>query len=91
MAILLADKAFGGDARNVNGYYSYIGPQGLPNWEQIYFGGHVEKLKKIKAHYDPTGLFDKPMQISGSNALLPKVDYADVNDVIANEADIATN
>jgi len=65
--ILLKDKAFGGDSRNLNGYYSYIGPEGLPNWEQMYFGGHVGKLKKIKAKYDPTGLFDKPMQISGSN------------------------
>jgi len=67
MEILLKDKAFGGDPRRVNGYYSYLGPQGLPNWEEIYFGSHVQKLKEIKARYDPIGMFDKPMQISGTN------------------------
>merc|ERR1711937_1127426 len=63
----LQDKAFGGDIRKLNGYYSYIG-NSLVNWEERYFGDHVDRLKEIKYKYDPAGLFDKPFTISGSNA-----------------------
>jgi len=65
--ILLRDKSIRSDPTKIQGYYSYIGPASLPNWERFYFGDNVSRLQEIKAQWDPTGLFDKPMQISGTN------------------------
>lgn len=65
--ILLGDKSIRNDPTKIQGYYSYIGPASLPNWERFYFGDNVNKLQEIKTQRDPKGLFDKPMQISGSN------------------------
>jgi len=63
----LRDKSIRNDPTKIQGYYSYIGPESLPNWERFYFGDNVSRLQEIKAQWDPTGLFDKPMQISGTN------------------------
>jgi hypothetical protein len=67
LEILLQDKAFGGDPKKLQGYYAYIGPESYSNWEQVYFDDHVDELMEIKSKYDPNGVFDKPMQILGSN------------------------
>lgn len=63
----MRDKSIRSDPTKIQGYYSYIGPASLPNWERFYFGDNVSRLQEIKSQWDPTGLFDKPMQISGTN------------------------
>jgi FAD/FMN-containing dehydrogenase len=47
-------------------YVNYIDAD-LPNWESAYYGPNLARLMRIKARYDPDGIFDGPQSIpSGS-------------------------
>ena len=61
--ILLKDKAYKNDTKNLNGYYNYMGPVGTPNWQRFYFGDNYERLQEIKAKYDPLDVFGKPVSV----------------------------
>ncbi len=37
-------------------YQNYIDPN-LPDWQQAYYGSNLERLKQVKAQYDPTNFF----------------------------------
>lgn len=40
-------------------YVNYIDPE-LPDWRRAYYGANAERLHKVKAAYDPEGLFRIP-------------------------------
>lgn len=42
----------------VNGAYVNVPNAGMPDWETAYWGANVERLRNVKAKYDPTGVFD---------------------------------
>jgi FAD/FMN-containing dehydrogenase len=41
----------------VDGAYVNVPNAGLPDWEKAYWGSNVERLRAIKATYDPDGVF----------------------------------
>ncbi|KAI1307353.1 hypothetical protein EDD11_004500 [Mortierella claussenii] len=46
----------------VRGYQNYI-DQGIPNWQDAYYGSAITRLKQIKAEYDPSNVFRFPQSI----------------------------
>ncbi|KXZ50823.1 hypothetical protein GPECTOR_15g509 [Gonium pectorale] len=43
-------------------YYNYILPS-LEDWQRSYWGSNYPRLQRIKAAYDPNGLFSKPFTV----------------------------
>lgn len=41
----------------VDGAYVNVPNAAMPNWESAYWGGNVDRLRKIKAAYDPDNVF----------------------------------
>lgn len=41
----------------VNGAYVNVPNAGMPDWETAYWGRNVDRLRAVKAKYDPTNLF----------------------------------
>jgi FAD/FMN-containing dehydrogenase len=40
-----------------NGAYVNVPNAGMPDWEQAYWGSNVDRLRAIKATYDPDSVF----------------------------------
>lgn len=43
-------------------YVNYLDPE-LPDWRRAYYGANDERLRKVKAAYDPDGLFRFPQAV----------------------------
>ena len=41
----------------VNGAYINVPNAGMPGWETAYWGSNVDRLRTIKAKYDPDNVF----------------------------------
>ena len=41
----------------MNGAYVNVPNAGMPDWETAYWGRNVDRLRAVKAKYDPTNLF----------------------------------
>jgi hypothetical protein len=50
---------------NGGAYVNYC-DQDLPNWVQAYFGRHFDRLRRVKAAYDPECFFN-----TGPQSILP--------------------
>lgn len=51
----------------VNGAYVNVPNAGMPDWEHAYWGGaNVDRLRQIKATYDPDNVFTYEQSISAS-------------------------
>ncbi|KAA0108692.1 FAD-binding oxidoreductase [Mycolicibacterium sp. P1-5] len=48
----------------VNGAYVNVPNAGMPNWERAYWGANVERLRQIKAAYDPDNVFNYEQSIT---------------------------
>ncbi|PND58633.1 FAD-binding protein [Mycobacterium sp. ENV421] len=48
----------------VNGAYVNVPNAGMPDWERAYWGGNVERLRQIKATYDPDNVFSYAQSIT---------------------------
>ncbi|KDF02017.1 FAD-binding protein [Mycolicibacterium aromaticivorans JS19b1 = JCM 16368] len=48
----------------VNGAYVNVPNAGMPDWERAYWGTNVERLRLIKATYDPDNVFSYPQSIT---------------------------
>ncbi|MUL75208.1 FAD-binding oxidoreductase [Mycolicibacterium sp. CBMA 226] len=51
-----------------NGAYTNVPNAGMPNWEHAYWGAGVERLRTIKAHYDPANVFRFEQGISPADS-----------------------
>jgi len=49
--------------RYVNGAYVNVPDVGLPDWETVYWGSNVDRLRRIKAKYDPDNIFQYEQSI----------------------------
>lgn len=50
----------------VNGAYVNVPNAGMPDWEHAYWGANVDRLRQIKANYDPDNVFAYEQSISAS-------------------------
>ncbi|KAA0075783.1 FAD-binding oxidoreductase [Mycolicibacterium sp. P9-64] len=48
----------------VNGAYVNVPNAGMPNWETAYWGAGVDRLRALKAKYDPTNVFSFEQSIA---------------------------
>ena len=48
----------------VNGAYVNVPNAGMPDWERAYWGPNVERLRQIKAAYDPDNVFSYAQSIT---------------------------
>lgn len=50
----------------VNGAYVNVPNAGMPDWERAYWGANVERLRRIKARYDPDNVLSYEQSITAS-------------------------
>lgn len=48
----------------VNGAYINVPNAGMPEWERAYWGANIERLRQIKAAYDPDNVFNYEQSIT---------------------------
>jgi FAD/FMN-containing dehydrogenase len=52
----------------VNGAYVAVPNPGMPDWETAYWGPHVDRLRSIKAKYDPENVFNFEQSLPPASA-----------------------
>ena len=53
----------------VDGAYVNVPNVGAARWQQAYWGSNVERLRQVKAHYDPHDVFRHPQTVSPGECL----------------------
>ena len=66
---ILVNDHYNGDPSALQGYVNYPGPIGNRYWKKFYYGENYEKLSKIKAKYDPLGVFGNPIQVQAADTV----------------------
>ena len=52
----------------VNGAYVNVPNAGMPGWETAYWGPNVDRLRTIKAKYDPDNVFNYEQSVPQTEA-----------------------
>ena len=52
----------------INGAYTNVPNAGMPDWENAYWGTSVERLRAVKAKYDPENIFRFEQSISSAKS-----------------------
>ena len=62
-AFILTDRSLRALAPYVNGAYVNVPNAGMADWETAYWGSNAERLRTIKAKYDPYNFFQYEQSI----------------------------